>query len=123
MKSPTIQIKDCYRDKLCYYSSVKIVLLDAETEREFGYKANDLPPTSHKPVVFKCNDCGSLAKKNRREIKGTCRPCTVNIANKKRKETTNVKYGVDHVAQHPDTKKKTANTCQKLYGAKAPSKK
>lgn len=100
---------------------VKITLLDDETEKECGYKATPLSLKSHKPVIFKCNDCGVSAKKPRKEVKGTCRECTVKNGNTKRRATTKAKYGVDFVAQHEDIKKKTADTCYARYNAKAPS--
>ncbi len=100
---------------------MKLTLLDAETEKRFGYKASDISSTSHKPVIFLCNDCGAQSEKNRREIKGTCRPCTVKISKEKRRLTNRDKYGTDFVAQNDSIKEKTEATCQKRYGAKAPS--
>lgn len=100
---------------------MKVILLDAETEREFRYKASELSATSHKPVVFQCFQCGDKTIKNRREIKGTCRPCTKILAKEKVKQTNLKRYGTISPAQNVAIKDKIKQTNLERYGVTSAS--
>ncbi len=111
-------------------ASVAIMLLIQQTIEKFGHDPRELAEKSNKRIVMQCSDCSKQFERKRVDVRDLtdyqCRACAsirqVNkiaissSAKKKRKQTTEQRYGVENPGQIPEAREKGRNTCLERYG-------
>jgi very-short-patch-repair endonuclease len=96
-------------------------ILFEETEREFGYKVQDLSFGSTKKIIHKCPICGKPKRSLFREfLRGEKITHYKKCRQTKTIQTNIEKYRVSSTALVPGIKNKQRQTIQKKYGVKHP---
>ena len=117
--------------------TVEVTVMSATLNhyRELGYecksrqkiqvKMDDLPKGSGCIVKAKCDYCNEIFEQQYKVIiksRGiTSKDACKNCSNKKRKESNQIKYGVDNISQLPAIKEKKGETTYLNYGVTIPT--
>lgn len=92
--------------------------------KEIDVKVTDLPINSHIKVDVKCDICEKTTSRNYQSYNKYHTygyDCCISCSETKRKETSIIKYGVDHPHKSEDVVNKTIATNIEKYGGNAPS--